>query len=280
MKQIITHINPDLDAVTSVWLITHFLAGWEGAEIGFVPAKKIEGVDNQRDVLYVDVGLGKLDHHQTGKMTSAAKLCWHFLLKQRVGQPFDEIEKQALTDLIGIVTKIDNARELAWPEVAKPRFYFYLQSILSNLRSLAKTDEEVMVFGLESLDAILVGIKSRITAERELAEGMEFQLSSGLKGVAINSSNERALWEGEVQGYAVVVRKDPQSGGVRIYCRWDNDIDLTKVYNIVTKLDPESEWFLHASKKLLLNESHVNPGMMPTKLSLEEIIKILVAHLR
>ena len=38
MKIIVTHAAPDLDAVTSVWLIKRFLQGWNEAEVRFVPA--------------------------------------------------------------------------------------------------------------------------------------------------------------------------------------------------------------------------------------------------
>ncbi|MBI3070086.1 MAG: hypothetical protein HYY87_02165 [Candidatus Levybacteria bacterium] len=38
MKIIVTHASPDLDAITSVWLIKKFLPGWEEAELKFVPA--------------------------------------------------------------------------------------------------------------------------------------------------------------------------------------------------------------------------------------------------
>ena len=38
MKVVVTHSSPDLDAITSVWLIKRFLPGWEDANIQFVPA--------------------------------------------------------------------------------------------------------------------------------------------------------------------------------------------------------------------------------------------------
>src|SRR3989344_449769 len=38
MKIIVTHSSPDLDAITSAWLIKRFLPGWEDANIQFVPA--------------------------------------------------------------------------------------------------------------------------------------------------------------------------------------------------------------------------------------------------
>lgn len=277
MKKIITHINPDLDAVASVWLIKRFLPGWQEAAVDFVAAEKIKGVDDDPDVLYVDVGWGKLDHHQTGQPTSAAKLCWQYLSKKR---DFSEVEAKAIKELVTVVTQVDNAGELYWSEVRKPRFYFYLQAILSNLRGLARTDKQVLNFGMEALEAVLLGLKNRLTVQTEFSQGIKFELPGGWRGVAVTTSNERILWEGEARGYAVVVRQDPKSGGVRVYCRPDNDIDLTKVYNKVRQLDPQSDWFLHASKKLLLNESRVNPKMQPTKLSLEEIIEILKLEIR
>ena len=79
MKKIVTHINPDLDAVTAVWLIKRFLPSWKEAEIDFCePQSTIDGqpVDSSPDVLHVDVGMGKLDHHQLEEVTSAAKLCF------------------------------------------------------------------------------------------------------------------------------------------------------------------------------------------------------------
>ena len=38
MKIIVTHTSPDLDAITSIWLIRKFLPGWEDAVVKFVPA--------------------------------------------------------------------------------------------------------------------------------------------------------------------------------------------------------------------------------------------------
>ncbi|MBI3070087.1 MAG: hypothetical protein HYY87_02170 [Candidatus Levybacteria bacterium] len=87
-------------------------------------------------------------------------------------------------------------------------------------------------------------------------------------------------------GYAVVVRKDPRKGYVRIKARpsetrssklevRNEDINLTLTYEKLRKMDPGATWFLHISKKMLLNGTVKNPKMKPTRLSLEEIIKVL-----
>ena len=95
MKKIVTHINPDLDAVTSVWLIKRFLPGWEDVEVEFVSAtastEKQTQADQNPEVLWVDVGRGKLDHHQTGNYLSATELCFDFIQKERKSQPLGEL---------------------------------------------------------------------------------------------------------------------------------------------------------------------------------------------
>lgn len=278
MKKIITHINPDLDAVAAVWLIKRFLLGWEEAEIGFVEAtvsgEKMPGVDENPNILYVDVGRGKLDHHQTGEYLSATKLCWDYILESRKGQPLSELEQKAVNKLVEVVTEIDNASDLKWGETGESRYYFFLHTLIDGLRGLGETDTQVMEFGFRALEAVLLNLKNKIKAEEELEKGIEFQTKWG-KGIGVESGNKQVLWQGEVQGYVIVVKKDQSEGGVQIYSRADSEVDLTEAYQKLKNLDPQSDWFLHASKRLLLNQASVNPNMRPTKLSLREIIDVL-----
>ena len=61
----------------------------EEAEIDFCEAGetlKGQPVDGHSDVLHVDTGKGKLDHHQFDKYLSAAQLCFDYVKKQRKGQ--------------------------------------------------------------------------------------------------------------------------------------------------------------------------------------------------
>lgn len=276
MKKIVTHINPDLDAVTAVWLIKRFLPGWEEAEIDFCEAQStIDGkpVDSNPDILHVDVGMGKLDHHQTEEITSATKLCFDYLKQQRKGQSLKELDEKALVQIIEVVTEADNARDLNWPETETSRYDFYLNSIIAGIRGMAGSDEEAMTFGLKGMDAVFHQIKKSIDAREELKKGVKFESQWG-KGIAIETGNDNVLWEGEKKGFCLVVRKDPETGGVRIYARYDTKVDLTKAYNKFKKMDPDSDWYLHQSKKLLLNMSS-GKKMTPTKLSLNQIIEVL-----
>ena len=175
--------------------------------------------------------------------------------------------------MVDFASEVDNARDLKWPEANTVRYDFYLQGIIAGIRGMAGSDEETMDYGMKGLDAILHNLKNRIRAEKEIKEGTEFETPWG-KALAIKTGNESVLWEGEKKGYCLVIKKDPETGGVRIYSRWDNRVDLTKAYRQFKKKNPEADWFLHASKKLLLNQA-TSKKMKPTKLSLEEIIKVL-----
>ena len=112
MKTIVTHIGPDLDAITSIWLAKTFLPAWEEASLAFVPAgATLEGKppDDNPEILHVDTGFGTFDHHQTDADTCAAKLVLEYLLEQ------NEIKKslqEPLLRMIEVVKDFDHFREI------------------------------------------------------------------------------------------------------------------------------------------------------------------------
>lgn len=279
MKKIITHLNPDLDAVVSVWLIKRFLPGWEEAKIGFEGPDEAEKKEKEADdpgTLRVDVGQGKLDHHQTTDYLSAAQLCLDFVKKEKAkeGERLKPLEEKALNSLVKVVTEVDQAADLGWEEVSQDRYYFNLSNLIDGLKGIGEVDDEIVSFGFRALESLLLNLKNKFRAEEELGEGIKFETSWG-KAIGVASGNRHAAWLGERLGYCLVVLKYPDSGGVRMYARPDSKVDLTQAYSQLKKLDPESDWFLHISKKILLNQSATNPGMRPTKLSLEKIIELL-----
>lgn len=273
MKKIVTHVNPDLDAVCSVWLLKRFLLGWQEAEIDFVRADDKQIDKDNNDLVYVDVGLGKFDHHQINKHISASKLCWDYLQEIRAGEKLGLLEEKAITRLVVIVTQIDNNDDSLWPEAKDDRYQFYLHNLVEGWRELPLDDIEVIEEGFEMLDAILVNLKNKIRAEEGLEKATNFQTKWG-KGIGLETGNKHFLYFSEIHGYAVVIIKNPENGGVRIHARPGSKVDLTEVYNKVKKLDPQSDWFLHSSRKMLLNTASV-AQMKPTKLSLKEVIEVL-----
>src|SRR3989344_7595380 len=130
MRIIVTHTSPDLDAITSTWLIKRFLTGWENASVKFVPAgdrlnlesEKISPEDypdpvetiGEDEVIHVDTGLGPLDHHQT----ESDKVCGASLtLEFVIGQAKIKEEKvAALKRMAKVIVDIDHFKEVYRPD--------------------------------------------------------------------------------------------------------------------------------------------------------------------
>ncbi len=272
-KIIVTHRHVDLDALCSVWLIKRFLPSWSEAKIDFVPVgQTLRGAppDDDLDILHVDVGGGKLDHHRFyGEYSSAAHLVLEKIFNER---EFSKFAKEALKRLVEVVTEVDNGRMITWENASSDRYEFCLHQFLPKL---SEKDEEIVHLGLNCLDAVFRSLREKIAAEEAVEkEGRVFGTRWG-KAVAVETAVDEVLSVGQKKGYVLVAKKDPRSGHLRIYGRWDKELDLTRAYEELKKKDPLATWYLHPSKRLLLNGSRTSPGIVPTKLSLSEIIKIL-----
>lgn len=299
MKTIVTHSSPDLDGITAIWLIKRFLPGWENASYAFVPAGDqlngsyegeedgIETIDGN-EVIHVDTGLGKFDHHNTADTNiSAASLVFDFVSSC---EPLSkqEVKKEALKRIVSFVVDTDHFQEIFYDQPLAVYHDFSLLNILEGLKLQYPNDNEKYVeFGIGCLDAILHSFENRIWAENEIREkGIEFETKWG-KGLAVETVNDNILKLGQKMGYVIVIKRDPNHGFIRIKAiptpkdkqKAESlkipDIDLTPVYKELKKLDPDATWFLHISKKMLLNGSAKNPKMKATKLDLQEIIDIL-----
>jgi hypothetical protein len=299
MKIIVTHMSPDWDAITSVWLLKKYLSGWQEAEVRFVPAglsfknvklktKNVEQKDpieeiGEDEVIHVDTGLGPLDHHQTqDRNVCAASLTWDYVLSKfkDAHDMMTSEHKEAVTRIVKLVVAIDHFGEVFWPDAAADRYEFSLIGVLEGLKyEKQNNDKTYLEFGISCLNALVAEFENRIWAEKEIKEkGITFETSYG-SGMGFETLNDTVLKLAQKMGYVLVVRKDPRKGYIRIKTLPEQNgkkgIDLTAVYEQLKKMDPDATWFLHVSKKMLLNGTPKNPKMVPTKLSLKEIISVL-----
>jgi len=309
MRIIVTHSSPDWDAITSVWLLKRFLPGWENAVIQFVPAGQrvggrgkgkgesdypIEIIDG-KEVIHVDTGMGPLDHHQTADLqVCAASKTWEYVRNQNPEFSIEtekwEDRKHALQRIIDIIVAIDHFQEVYWENSTADYHEFSLLGLLEGLKiEKPNNDQWYVDIGMECLDAELHNFENRIWAEKEMKDkGKIFETRFG-KGIAFETLNDTVLKLAQKIGYAIVIRKDPRKGYVRIKVKpkqilpihtnttnkKNMDIDLTSVYENLKEMDSKATWFLHVSKKMLLNGTPKNPKMIPTTLSLNEIIKVV-----
>ncbi|MEK7502553.1 MAG: hypothetical protein AAB609_03430 [Patescibacteria group bacterium] len=244
MKVVVTHSSPDLDAITSVWLIKRFLPGWEDANIQFVPAGErignlksqisplrqgFEGQANLKnpiekigkdEVIHVDTGLGSLDHHQTPDTNiCAASLTFDFV-KRTINSKQLTINKEkleALGRMVKVVVDVDHFKEVFWKDATADYHEFSLVGILDGLKVQKPDQDEYYVdFVVQCLDAVLHEFENRIWAEREIAEkGKKFKTRFG-RGIGFETINDTVIKLSQKMGYVIVVRKDPRKGYVRV----------------------------------------------------------------
>ncbi len=281
MKTIVTHFAPDVDAVTSVWLLMRFLPGWEKAEVAFAPAGKTLNnmiVDSDPDFLHVDTGMGMLDHHQTDEDTCAAKRTMEYIAAQVQSSKFkvQSFPDDALERLVEVVNDIDHFREVYYPNPTADFYDLSLVGILDGLKLLYADDHQKLVdLSLLVLDGIYKSFQNKVWAEEEIKEkGLEFKSRWG-KGLAIETVNDETVKLAQKQGYILAVRKDPKKGFVRIKALPASRVDFTSCYNTLKDKDKKATWFLHAGRKMVLNGSVKNPDSKPSSLTLREIVEIL-----
>lgn len=272
MKTIVTHIGPDLDAITAIWLVKTKFPGWEEASLAFVPAgKTLKDLppDDDPEIIHVDTGFGKFDHHQTDADTCASRLVYEEIV--RIQKP-----DSALDRLTRIVNEIDHFREVFFPN---PTSDFWELSIVSSIDGwrLIHADNpiKIVAFGMDALDGIYKTFQNKVWAEKEIKEkAIEFETKWG-KALALETTNDEVVHLGQKMGYVLVVRKDPNKGYLRVKALPKPEIDLTGLYGVLTKAEPNATWFLHASKKMILNGSSKNPDMKPSQRPLAEIIETI-----
>lgn len=269
MKTIVTHMNPDLDAIASVWLLKRFGAReYRDAQVVFVPAGatfKEMPVDSDPDIVHVDTGLGKLDHHQSNEYTAAARKVYEYL----------ELSEEAVRRLVDLVVAVDHAKDITWQDSGDDKWELWLPTLISGYRLLAADQyDRQLAFGMDALDAAYKSMNNKVDAEKELHGGTEFATRWG-KAIALLTYNDSVLDVGIRRQYVLVARKDPRKGYVRVTGRSDKGVNLTQALAKFTKRDAQATWYLHPSKVLLRNGSTKNPKMRPTTLTLHDIIEVL-----
>lgn len=278
MKTLVTHHNPDLDGIPAIWLFKKFHPDFKDASVLFVPAgENVNGMapDEDPNVVHVDTGMGKFDHHQTNEYTCGAKLVLDYLKAEKIVDPNDE----ALDRMMAVLTALDHGKDNEWPDPESDIYDFGLWSILNGWKMLygeptLEAEQKLVEWTSHSLDAIYRIFQSKVAAEKEFEKGTEFETKWG-KGIGFETYNDGVLDIGIRRGYAVVVRKDPKKEFIRVTGDSRKGVDLTEAYEACKAKDPQATWFLHASKVLLRNGSTRNPRMVPTKLTLGEMINIL-----
>lgn len=274
MKILVTHLRPDFDAAASCWLIKKYLPGWDNPVFKFVPAGTTLNntpPDEDPNLIHVDTGLGKFDHHQFEEKLSATKRVFDHLTKENLIKLKDQTAVEKLVDFVNIV---DNFGEIDFPDPTADLYEFTLYQLIEGLKLANHNDLQILQISFPLLDAVLVNLKNKIRAESELQEGITFQSKWG-KTFAIESKNDETARLALKTGYTLVIRRDPEKGFLRFKTLPEKKYDLTVVYTKLKEVDSKATWFLHSSTNILLNGSSKNPNAVVSSLTLQNLVDLV-----
>jgi len=276
MKTIVTHLSPDLDAIASVWLIKKYLPNWNDAQVKFVPSGTTldnQSPDSDKDVIHVDTGLGKFDHHQTNDYTSATKLVYKYL----IGRDYiEEKEIKPLEKIIEYVNSTDHFAEVFYSDPEADRYDFMVRQLVDGLKVINRDEAKLMEIIFLLLESALIVFKNKVNAEEEINRGFVFKSYLG-RSLALESKNEEAVKLALKKGFTLVIRRHPEVGFTRIKTIPDKKYNLRPIYEKILEVDKKGSWFFHISGHMLLNGSSGNPKLIPTTLSINKIIEIVKA---
>ena len=276
MKTIVTHLSPDLDAIASVWLIKKYLPDWNDAQVKFVPSGTTldnQSPDSDKDVIHVDTGLGKFDHHQTNDYTSATKLVYKYL----IGRDYiEEKEIKPLEKIIEYVNSTDHFAEVFYSDPEADRYDFMVRQLVDGLKVINRDEAKLMEIIFLLLESALIVFKNKVNAEEEINRGFVFKSYLG-RSLALESKNEEAVKLALKKGFTLVIRRHPEVGFTRIKTIPDKKYNLRPIYEKILEVDKKGSWFFHISGHMLLNGSSGNPKLIPTTLSINKIIEIVKA---
>jgi len=274
MKTLVTHISPDIDALTAGWLIHRFMPGWKEAVMKFVPAGKTlneAAPDANSDIIHIDTGFGQYDHHHSDDDTCAARLVLDYLNENSYIKSADIIPLERLVD---VVNRYDHFREVFLDEPDDDIHDFSLEAAISGLIIKFQNDAEVVRMAEIFLDALLINFKNKVNAEKIMKKALEFTSYWG-KTLALETENDEILQLASKKGYDMAIRKSRQHGFIRIKLHPRTKKNLKKLHELVLKHDPEAMWYYHPSGKMLLNGSSKHKNFKVTKLSLNDIIELI-----
>lgn len=263
VKTIVGHLAPDLDCLTAIWLLMRF-GGGEHADLYFVAAGHTledQPVDWCTDVLHVDTGGGRYDHHHTADATlSAAELV------RREVIPNDT----AIERMVQQVTQIDHAQMR--PD--RRSLSFTITDLIAGYNVIyPNCPEQVVRAMLPNLDALYEHERRQSRFRHAFHDRYEFQTRWGL-GIAVESAEGGSSTLAFQRGAVLFAYRD-RHGYMGITAPRTSDVDLQPVFRRLQTVDAEADWYLHPTHRLLLCGTPKAPVDHTSRLSLAELVDVL-----
>ncbi|MDD5416315.1 MAG: hypothetical protein PHE48_04955 [Candidatus Daviesbacteria bacterium] len=266
MKTLVTHINPHLDDIASIWLFKKFHPEFKDAKIEFISASRNQATtEESEDKVFLGTGGGKFDEHKEGLNTCAGSLVYDYL-RQKGYIPQDEITQKALEVLVEWNRLIDTGK------APNSQFdEFSVQSFIRCKDGTPQNSNRSVELGIEILNRILVVLKRKQQSLKDWEKRKEFATKFGKSFAVVSETVDREFCR--EQGGDLFLMYHPKYKSVQFFTP-SFEIDLEPIYTKVKTLDPEASWFLHQSHHMVICGSSSAPDSKLTKLSFEELIEV------
>jgi len=265
---LVTHLFPHRDDVAGLWLLKRF-GGFKTNPIEFIPTSA-GGVKLEPGHVGIGVGRGMYDEHKGDLKDSAASLVWKDL--KRRGKLPKGHEGKALAALIDDVRKGDMGKG-----IGTPGHFRNDTKILQTVAGLPGSDSLLATgWGFVLMDALLKLYTEREEALAAIRKGATFKTRFG-RGVAVRSGmlpGMASTISAEL-GFALVVLEHPARRYLHVRAAPDSRFDLTRLAKAVRAAEPDGEWYLHHSKRMLLHGDLVAPTAARSKFTLAAMVKLI-----
>lgn len=257
---IVGHLHPDLDCLAAMWMLQRW-GNLAEAELQFVPAGTTldnRPVDADPHIIHVDTGNGRFDHHMTADTSLSGSE-----LVRRVVAPDDPV----LERMVDTVTLLDHAH-------AEGGTAPTLLDLIEGLNLLhPDAPQTVAAHSFVALDAWHARESKQSRLEVAFENRIEFDTPWGF-GIAMESEDGGSSRLAFRAGAVLYIYRDGKRN-VGIIARSRSAVDLTQVLRDIRRIDPDADWYLHPSKRLLVCGTPKAPPRTPSHLSLDELIGVL-----
>lgn len=275
-KMIVTHIHPDLDAIMSSWLLVRFNQSQFGdAKFEFVPAPhtyKDLPPDNDPNIVHVDVGAGKFDHHKPGGFTTCASL---LVYEELIALKLVTEDDESLKIMVDIAMEVDTFKDCYWPGTDNARMALMLHEIIPALHRLQTHDNEaVLRLVFVYLDAVYQRLKDWQKGKEAVNEGTEFESAWG-KGIVVTTAADDVSKTAQKMGYDIVVISDTKKGHLKIKTAPNVKLPLKAIYDKICLRENPERWVYHNSGHMLFSGSDKGEQKEPTTLQLNDLLEMI-----
>ncbi|MCX6780549.1 MAG: hypothetical protein NT003_00290 [Candidatus Magasanikbacteria bacterium] len=269
-RRIITHRKPHLDEIACIWLVKRFLPGWEDCSVGYIPTNPkggaVKNPDQDVDVMYIGVGRGKFDEHKGNLADSATTLIYKFISREKKVK-FLSAAHGAIEELVNFINDDDHGLHITLPHSE-----FMFSSANSFMAQAGYSSPKILEAGLAYLDGVYVCLLEKHLLERDWKKAKFIKTKWGSAVALQTSVSPKTVLRRSVQeGILIAIVVNPKNNFRSIRAVPESSADFTEAFEQVRTREPQAEWYLHHSKKMLICGSDVASNVSLSKLPLSSL---------